>query len=129
MRRIRYSVALSAFVFVMSSVIVGQGSVWASTSGVISISSLLSNPSTYDGSHVVVTGSVTNVKPKTSHAGNAYETFDLCDSSANCVEVFTFGQPALSEGDKITIRGTFTAVKHVGQYTFYNEIQADDGSL
>jgi len=101
----------------------------AATAGTVSIADLLNHASAYDGSHVVVAGSVASVRPKTSRAGNQYETFDLCDTNGNCVRVFTWGQPALREGDKITVKGTFSAAKHVGGYAFRNEIEADEGSL
>jgi hypothetical protein len=92
-------------------------------------SQLLAHPNTFNGQHVSVTGTVSDVVAKTSHAGNPYETFNLCDANSVCVHVFTFGQPSLSEGEKKTVRGTFSAVKHVGSYTFYDEIEADENSL
>jgi hypothetical protein len=45
------------------------------------------------------------------------------------VNVFTWGHPVVEEGHKLTVNGTFAAVKHVGRYTFRNEIDADDASL
>ncbi len=43
--------------------------------------------------------------------------------------MFTFGRPHIANGEKITVHGTFAAVKHVGEYTFHDEIEADEGSL
>jgi hypothetical protein len=91
------------------------------------ITQLLANPSTFDGQHVDVTGKIEDLKSKVSHKGNAYVTFSLC--SGRCVHVFAFGSPNISDGQSITVHGTFAAVKHTGSYTFYNEIDADDGSL
>lgn len=91
------------------------------------IAQLLANPSSYDGSQVDVTGKIEKLKQKTSHRGNPYVTFSLCASQ--CIHVFGFGTPSISDGQTITIHGTFAAVKHVSGYTFYNEIDADDGSL
>jgi hypothetical protein len=91
-----------------------------------SIDAILANPGAFDGKHVVVTGTAA-VEPKTSRRGNEYETFQLCDRA--CVHVFTWGHPSITEGQPITVRGTFAAVKHVGQYEFKNEIDAEDGSL
>jgi hypothetical protein len=51
----------------------------------------------------------------------------LCDGG--CIHVFTFGRPKIAEGQKLQVVGTFSAVKHVGTYTFRDEIEADDGSL
>jgi hypothetical protein len=45
------------------------------------------------------------------------------------VNVFTWGHPQVAEGQKLTVNGTFDAVKHVGHYTFRNEIDADKGSM
>jgi hypothetical protein len=101
----------------------------AAASGTVSISALLASPSKYDGSHVVVTGTVSSVVPKTSRAGNAYETFSLCDAESDCVRVFTWGQPSLNDGDRKTVHGTFSAVKRESGYAFYDEIEADEGSL
>jgi hypothetical protein len=70
---------------------------------------------------------VSNIQPRVSHRGNAYETFRLCDSK--CVSVFAWGHPGLAAGQHSIVRGEYDAVKHVGRYTFYNEINADEGSL
>ncbi len=91
------------------------------------VSQILAAPSTYSGSHVEVSGRIENLERKVSHLGNAYVTFSLC--SRECVHVFAFGSPTIKDGQAISVRGTFTAVKRVGPYTFYNEIDADDGSL
>jgi len=91
------------------------------------IAQILGSPSTYDGQHVDVRGTVERFEQKTSHQGNAYVTFSLCASQ--CIHVFGFGSPNISDGQTISVHGTFAAVKHVSGYTFYNEIDADDGSL
>jgi hypothetical protein len=88
---------------------------------------IVSNPSAYDGKHVEVSGTVERLEQKVSHRGNPYVTFSIC--SGQCIHVFGFGSPSLSEGQKITVHGVYEAVKHVSGYTFYNEIDADDGSL
>jgi hypothetical protein len=90
-------------------------------------SQLLANPATYDGQHVTVSGTAQYVRPKTSRRGNDYETFSLCEQA--CVNVFTWGHPRINESSHLTVKGTFEAVKHVGRYTFHNEIDADEGSL
>lgn len=91
------------------------------------VAQMLASPSTYDGKHVDVHGTVEHLEQKVSHKGNAYVTFSLC--SGQCLHVFGFGSPSLSDGQAVTVHGTFAAVKHVSSYTFYNEIDADDGSL
>ena len=88
---------------------------------------ILGSPSAYDRQHVEVRGTVERLEQKVSHKGNPYVTFSLC--SSQCIHVFGFGSPNLSDGQTITVRGTFAAVKRVSGYTFYNEVDADDGSL
>lgn len=112
--------AIPAATFVLLAALPAAGS--AAT-----IAQILSSPSTYDGQHVDVRGSVEHLAQKVSHKGNPYVTFSLC--SSQCIHVFGFGSPNLSDGQTITVHGTFAAVKHVSSYTFYNEVDADDGSL
>jgi hypothetical protein len=87
----------------------------------------VTSPTAFDGRHVTVSGTVRSVLVKTSHRGNDYEAFSLCEKS--CLKVFTWGHPQIREGQRLEIKGTFQAVKRVGQYTFRNEIEADKGSL
>lgn len=96
-------------------------------SSAATIGQILGSPSTYDGKHVDVSGTVEHLEQKTSHKGNPYVTFSLC--SGQCIHVFGFGSPGISDGGVITVHGTYEAIKHVSGYTFYNEIDADDGSL
>ncbi|MGC2406219.1 MAG: hypothetical protein WA431_07405 [Candidatus Cybelea sp.] len=97
------------------------------SSAATTIGQILGSPSAYDGHHVDVSGTVEHLEQKVSHRCNPYVTFALC--SAQCIHVFGFGSPSLSDRQAITVHGTYEAVKHVSGYTFYNEIDADDGSL
>jgi hypothetical protein len=87
----------------------------------------MTNPSPFDGQHLTVSGSAQFVRPKTSREGNDYETFSIGEQA--CVNVFTWDHPQIAEGKRLTVNGTFAAVKHVGRYTFRDEIDADEGSL
>lgn len=89
-----------------------------------SISSILQSPSSYDGKQVTVNGTIQGIREKVSRKGNAYDTFSICDKE--CLHVFVFGHPSIAEGQRRTIIGTFTAIKHVGSYTFYNEIEMEN---
>jgi hypothetical protein len=113
--------ALGALLFVLLNAISGVPALAAT------IAQILGSPGSYDGSHVDVKGTVAHLEQKVSHKGNAYVTFSLC--SSQCIHVFGFGSPSISDGQTIMVHGTFAAVKHVSGYTFYNEIDADDGSL
>ncbi len=91
------------------------------------IDQILAAPSSYDGHHVDAAGNVSDLRSKVSRKGNAYVTFSLC--SDRCIHVFAFGSPNIAEGQRITVHGSFAAMKHQGSYLFYNEIDADDDSL
>jgi hypothetical protein len=91
------------------------------------VAHILGNPSTYNGSHVDVRGTVERLEQKVSHKGNPYVTSLLC--SGQCIHVFAFGTPSIADGQTITVHGTYERLKHVSGYTFYNEVDADDRSL
>jgi len=77
---------------------------------------------------VQVEGKVISTKFKTSKKGNPYTTFDLSDAG-NTLTVFSFGTLSIEEGNKIRVMGRYQKVKQVGRYTFYNEIDASEGSV
>jgi hypothetical protein len=100
-------------------------SVACAAAATISPGYLLAHGSTYDGRSVTVAGSISAFRPHVSHKGNAYVTFEVCATSS-CVHVFEWGSPELTEGQSLTVHGTFSVQKHVGQYTFYNEIEVEN---
>jgi hypothetical protein len=112
MRFIRHFVALAFLLSVATAAL-----------AVDDIVAILKNPSAYDGRSVAVRGTVSQLRERISHRGNDYDTFKLCSST--CISVFMFGRPAVADGKTATVHGTFSAVKHTGGYTFYNEIEAD----
>lgn len=87
----------------------------------VTTAALLAHASSYDGKMVTVSGTVTEVRHHTSHKGNAYTTFGLCDES-HCVRVFEFGSPAIANGQTRTVTGTFAVSRKVGNATFRDEI-------
>lgn len=94
------------------------------------ISDILSNPDKYDKKEVIVEGKVDNLKFKTSKKGNQYITFSIKDEENNSLKVFSWGHQKVKEekiedGDKVEVSGIFYKVKFVGQYRFYNEIEAE----
>lgn len=92
------------------------------------LADVLSNPDQYDGKMVQAEGNVTLLKVKVSKKGNPYYTFKLADGEKS-LSVFNFGEPPVKEGDSARVMGRYQKVKHVGQYTFYNEIDASGGSV
>ena len=91
-----------------------------------SIDAIVANPAAFDGKRVSVHGTVADVKQKTSHRGNDYTLFDVCE--AKCVHVYAHGHPGLANGAVVTVTGTFAASKSLGSFTVTNQIDADDGS-
>lgn len=85
-------------------------------------SAVLSSPDRFDGQTVIISGTITNLQPRVSRAGNAYYTLDLSDGR-QVVRVFSFGQAPCRSGQAI-VEGVFEKVKQQGRYTFYNEITA-----
>jgi len=111
--------AIPASVFALLAALPATGS--AAT-----IDQILGSPANYDGHHVDVKGTVAHLERKVSHHGNPYVTYSLC--SAQCVPVIAFGSVPVSNGQTITVHGTYESVKHVGdEYTFHNGIVADGG--
>ena len=91
------------------------------------IADILANPTSFDGQHLSVSGSVAQLAEKTSRRGNDYTTFDLCETA--CVHVYSYGHPKIANGQTLTVTGKFFADKHVGSLDFKNELDADEGSL
>ena len=82
------------------------------------------NPAQFDGKNITVRGTVDEVRKTTSRAGNDYSTFQIRDAAGDGVKVFTWGHPTIMNGDPVQVTGVFQQVRHVGHYTFYNEIDA-----
>jgi len=93
---------------------------WASAATVAEIAK---NPAAFDQKTVTVTGTAEEISSRTSRRGNPYTTFRLSDQG-EAVKVFTFGTPAIKDGQRVDVRGVFQQVKHVGAYTFHDEIDA-----
>jgi DNA polymerase III alpha subunit len=91
-----------------------------------SIPEILSNPDKYDGQEVTLQGQATKVRPRVSKKGNEYTTLTLIDDSGKGMNIFTWGHPSLTEGQKVTVRGIYQKVKRVGRNTFYNEVEAKE---
>ena len=90
------------------------------------IDQILGSPANYDGRHVDVKGTVEHLEQKVSHQGNPYTTFSLC--SNRCIKVFAFGDFAKSNGQTVTVHGTYETVNHINGYTLDNGIESDGGS-
>src|SRR5213595_3364847 len=93
---------------------------WASAATVAEIAK---NPAAFDQKTVTASGTAQEVSSRTSRRGNPYTTFRLSDQG-EAVKVFTFGTPAIKDGDRVEVRGVFQRVKQVGAYSFHDEIDA-----
>ena len=91
------------------------------------IVAIAAKPSMFYGQNVEVTGTISHVENKISNKGNPYTTFSVC--AGQCVEVFAFGTPAIHNGQKVTVHGTFEGVHHTGGVYYKNVIDADAGTL
>src|SRR5213595_2089087 len=89
---------------------------WASAATVAEIAK---NPAAFDQKTVTASGTAQEVSSRTSRRGNPYTTFRLSDQG-EAVKVFTFGTPAIKEGQR---------VEQVGAYTFHDEIDASSVTL
>src|SRR5206468_12196474 len=79
---------------------------WASAATVAEIGK---NPAAFDGKPVFVTGTAGEISSRTSRRGNrstTFTTFTLSDQG-KAVKVFTFGTPAIKDGDRVEVRGVF----------------------
>lgn len=95
------------------------------------IKQILDNPTQFDQKEVLIEGKMSNLQLKVSKAGNSYSTFAISDKDYNSIKVFLWGhekinQQNIKNGDNIEVQGIFMKVKYVGQYRFYNEIEAED---
>jgi hypothetical protein len=88
---------------------------------------LLAHPLQWDARHVRVTGTVTRLQERTALDGHDYDAFDLCNAA--CVRVFSGGRPRIAEGQTLTVQGTFSSAKRIGDFEFENDIETDEGSL
>src|SRR5205809_5187810 len=79
---------------------------WAGAAAVVEIAK---NPAAFDQKTVTVTGTAAQVSSRTSRRGNPYTTFKLSDQGET-VKVFTFGTPAIKDGDRVEVRGVFQRV-------------------
>src|SRR5712692_3118675 len=85
---------------------------WA---GAATVAEIAKNPAAFDQKNVTASGTAQEVSRRTSRRGNPYTTFRLSDQG-EAVKVFTFGTPAIKDGDRVEVRGVFQQVKRVGAY-------------
>ena len=92
------------------------------------LADIISHPDQYDGKMVQVEGKVTALEGKVSNRGNPYYTLKLADGDKS-LTVYRNGIPSIQEGYSVSVMGMYQKLKHVGQRTFYNEIDASKGTV
>jgi hypothetical protein len=90
----------------------------------VSVTDLMTNIDKYDHQLVSVSGTVTEYQERVSRRGNPYTVFKLQDGGQS-VSIYSRSTLGLANGTKVNVEGLFWKVKKVGQYTFYNEINAE----
>jgi hypothetical protein len=81
------------------------------------------SPDRFDGQVVTLRGTVIALRVRLSRIGNDYYTFTLRPGSQGPA-VFSFGQPPCPEGAPVIVEGVLQKVKHQGQYTLRNQVNA-----
>jgi hypothetical protein len=108
-------------------ILFGFLTVWSwllpSPAAAVEVQSLLESPGRYDNQQVTVTGKASAPRLNESR-GKPFTVFDLTDGAGHSVRVFSWGHPAVHEGDLVEVEGTFLAAKQVGRHTIKNEIEA-----
>jgi hypothetical protein len=83
----------------------------------IALCSIVEKPANFNHQSVTLQGTALGVKETTSYRGNDYTTFKLQDpSGCDAVNIFTWGYPALSNGDQVRVDGVFETEHHQGRY-------------
>jgi cytochrome c-type biogenesis protein CcmE len=86
-------------------------------------STIVADPTTYNGKTVTVTGMVSNFQTSTTAAGNVV-SFQLCDSK--CVVVIDKTNHPESDGSQVTVTGTFHATLKGTPEAFTNAVVIED---
>ena len=89
-----------------------------------SVCAIAHGPTSFDHRAVSLTGKVTSLRETTSQRGNDYSTFKLSDTGGCELLVFTWGHPAVHDGNRVRVDGVFEIEHHTGRYTFHNELIA-----
>jgi len=91
----------------------------------IAICSLVAKPSSFDRQTITLQGIATAVKRTTSRRGNDYTLFKVQGpDGCGTVDVFIWGHPKLSDGDRVHVEGVFETVHHQDHLVFHNQIEA-----
>ena len=85
----------------------------------LSPSTILSNAQSYDGQSVAVQGTITDFSTRQTRRGTV-ATYKICDQK--CVDVLDPNASTQTNGNSVTINGTFHASINEGRQTYSNVI-------
>ena len=122
-KRIFFGIIAALFVIF---IIIGYATSGAVTG--ISVSALVENQEKYHRKKVAVVGTVESVTEKKSIRGNIYYTTRLTDGK-NHVNIFSFGNPKIHDGQYIRAIGFYTQIKYLEPWTFENELDLTYGNI
>jgi hypothetical protein len=90
----------------------------------MTVSAVLRHPEQYDGKVIDVVGKIAAYQERATRWGDTATTFRLEDGGSS-VTVYFFGKPlGLKNGQRARVIGTYSAIHHDGQYTFRNQLGA-----
>ena len=92
----------------------------AAAAAALAPSTIVANPSAYDGKSVTVTGKVTNYQVSSTPMGGKAAGFQLCDSK--CIVVIDKTAASRSDGATATVTGTFHTSFKGPRRTFTNAV-------
>lgn len=96
----------------------------------VSVATIVTHPSEFDGRHVVVDGVVCDLTTSSSQRlGTPYSIFRLCEGD-ECMRVFAWEiVPKIDQGRAATVRGTFELITYEDPQIYLNEFHPDEGGV
>lgn len=88
-----------------------------------SIATIMQNKDAWHQKTVAISGKIFGYKEKVSRAGNPYTVFFLRENQY-LVTVHYRGHLRLANNQEVTVEGEYLKVKHLGNDTFYDEVEA-----
>jgi hypothetical protein len=96
---------------------------WAAAQ-TVTISTVVQHPDQYDGKVVNVIGTIAAYKESVAGAAGEYTTFRLEDGGSSVTVYYIGKHLGLKNGARVHVIGTYSAFKQTGQYTYRNQVGA-----
>lgn len=88
------------------------------------VAAIVSHPGDYSRKPIVITGTVRSLDEWRTRSGFGVERFMLCQDA--CVRIFADMQSPISNGQQVSVRGTFWRTYRTGTTAYRNEIIANE---